>query len=185
MQIVGGVHKGIRLAAPKGKATRPTSARTREAVFNILAHGTQGFAFESIRVLDLFAGTGALGLEAISRGSSFCLFVDDQAEARALIRQNVETLGLTGHTKIFKRDATDLGPIQSLKPFGLVFLDPPYDKGLGEKALVSLLDGGWLVPDAILVLEERHGVEVHLPDGFELLDQRRHGEAQTLILKSD
>ena len=185
MQIVGGVHKGVKLAAPKGQATRPTSARTREAVFNILAHGIEGFAFAGTRVLDLFAGTGALGLEAISRGSSFCLFVDDQADARALIRQNVETLGLTGHTKIFRRDATDLGPIQSLKRFDLVFADPPYDKGLGEKALVSLREGGWLVPGAILVLEERHGVEVQLPDGFALLDQRRHGEAQTLIVKSD
>jgi len=133
MQIVGGVHKGVKLAAPKGQATRPTSARTREAVFNILAHGIEGFSFEGVRVLDLFAGTGALGLEAISRGGSFCLFVDDQADARALIRQNVETLELMGHTKVFRRDATDLGPIQSLKPFALVFLDPPYDKGLGER----------------------------------------------------
>jgi len=183
MQIVGGVHKGARLAAPKGQATRPTSARTREAVFNILAHGIEGFSFEGTRVLDLFAGTGALGLEAISRGSRFCLFVDDQADARALIRQNVETLGLTGHTKVFKRDATNLGPIQSLKPFDLVFLDPPYGKGLGEKALLSLRDGGWLIQGAIIVLEERHDVEVQQPDHFEILDQRRHGEAQTIIFK--
>ncbi len=183
MQITGGVHKGAKLAAPKGQATRPTSARTREAVFNILAHGIEGFAIASTRVLDLFAGTGALGLEAISRGSSFCLFVDDQADARAFIRQNVETLGLTGHTKVFKRDATNLGPIQARKPCDLVFADPPYDKQLGEKAMVSLRDGGWLVPGAILVLEERHGVEVVLPEGFMLLDQRRHGEAQTLIMR--
>jgi 16S rRNA (guanine966-N2)-methyltransferase len=126
MRIVGGKFRGRPLATPAHEGTRPTSDRVREAVFNILAHGIEDFSFDGVKVLDLFAGTGALGLEALSRGAAFCLFVEEDAEARGLIRRNVEALGLTGVTKIFRRDATDLGEAGNRGDAGLVFLDPPY-----------------------------------------------------------
>ena len=146
MRIVGGTLRGRALAAPADAAIRPTSDRVRESVFNILSHGIPGFAIEGTRVLDLFAGTGALGLEALSRGAAHCLFVEEGAEARALIRRNVEAFSLTGVSKIFRRDATSLGPAGSQAPFGLAFLDPPYGKGLAERALDSAAAGGWLAP---------------------------------------
>src|SRR3954471_2088718 len=124
MRIVGGRLRGRALAAPKSQTIRPTADRLRESLFNILAHA-YGDPVTGARVLDLFAGTGALGLEAISRGAAFALFVDDGAEARALMRQNVETLGLAAATRIFRRDATKLGPAHPVEPFSLVFLDPP------------------------------------------------------------
>src|SRR6185295_10828377 len=145
MRIVGGRLRGRALAAPKSQAIRPTADRLRESLFNILVHA-YGDPVVGARVLDLFAGTGALGLEAVSRGAAFALFVDDAAAARALLRENVATLGLGGTTRIFRRDATRLGPAHPLDPFGLVFLDPPYGKKLAEKALVSARDGGWLAP---------------------------------------
>ena len=145
MRIVGGRLRGRKLAAPSSQAIRPTSDRLRESLFNILAHA-YGDPVTGARVLDLFAGTGALGLEALSRGAAFALFVDDGAEARALIRENVATLGLGGVTRIFRRDATRLGPVHPLAPFSLAFLDPPYGKGLAEQALASAHDGGWLRP---------------------------------------
>src|SRR6185369_3743200 len=147
MRIVGGRLRGRALAAPKSLGIRPTADRLRESLFNILAHA-YGDPVSGARVLDLFAGTGALGLEALSRGAAFALLVDDGAEARALIRQNVEALGTAGVSRIFRRDATKLGPAHPLEPFSLVFLDPPYGKGLAERALVSAHDGGWLAPDA-------------------------------------
>ena len=134
MRIVGGRLGGRTLAGPKSQAIRPTSDRLRESLFNILAHA-HGDPVTGARVLDLFAGTGALGLEAMSRGAAFTLFIDDGAQARALIRQNVEALGLGGITRIFRRDATRLGAAHPNEPFGLVFLEPPYRKGLAEKAL--------------------------------------------------
>ena len=144
MRIVGGTFKGRSLAGPTGAATRPTSDRVREAIFNILTHGIDGFTLEGARVLDLFAGTGALGLEAMSRGARICQFVDDSAEARGLIRRNADALGLISQCKIWRRDATKLGPCAPQPGFDLVFADPPYGKGLGEKALQSLVDGQWL-----------------------------------------
>ena len=135
-------------------------------MFNILAHGIPEFELAGARVLDLFAGTGALGLEALSRGAAFCLFVEQEAEARALIRRNVEALGLTGVTKIFRRDATELGPAGRNGGFALAFLDPPYGQGLAERALASAVEGGWLAPGAITVIEERKGTGVALPAGF-------------------
>src|SRR5262245_54723789 len=147
MRIVGGRLRGRALAAPKSQDIRPTADRLRESLFNILAHG-YGDPANGARVLDLFAGTGALGLEAISRGAAFTLFVDDGAEARSLMRANVDTLGLGGITKIFRRDATKLGDAHPVEPFALVFLDPPYGKGLAEKALASARDGGWLASGA-------------------------------------
>src|SRR6267142_1466265 len=151
MRIVGGRLRGRALAAPKSQAIRPTADRLRESLFNILLHA-YGDPVSGARVLDLFAGTGALGLEAISRGAAFALFVDDGAEARALLRQNVATLGLGGVTRIFRRDAAKLGPAHPIEPFSLVFLDPPYGHGLAEKALAAALGGGWLADDALVVV---------------------------------
>ncbi|HWV52380.1 16S rRNA (guanine(966)-N(2))-methyltransferase RsmD, partial [Pseudorhodoplanes sp.] len=148
MRIVGGKFRGRTLAGPKSQAIRPTSDRTRESIFNILAHA-YGDPVTDARALDLFAGTGALGLEALSRGAAFALFVDDGAEARALIRQNIETLGTAGVSRIFRRDATKLGDVHPNEPFSLIFLDPPYGKGLAEKALASALTGGWLNHNAL------------------------------------
>jgi len=165
MRIVGGRLGGRPLAAPKSQNIRPTSDRLRESLFNILAHGYDD-AITGARVLDLFAGTGALGLEAMSRGAAFALFIDDGAEARALIRQNVEALGLGGITRIFRRDATQLGAVHPNEPFGLVFVDPPYRKGLAERALVSLRDGGWLAPDALVIVEEATDSGFAAPEGF-------------------
>src|SRR5262245_44341850 len=150
MRIVGGRLRGRALAAPKSNAVRPTADRLREALFNILVHAYDDPVTDA-RVLDLFAGTGALGLEALSRGASFALFVDDGAEARALLRENVATLGLGGATRIFRRDATRLGDAHPVEPFSLVFLDPPYGKGLAEQALAAARAGGWLTAGALVV----------------------------------
>lgn len=181
MRIVGGRLRGRPLEVPSDQATRPTSDRVREAAFNILAHGIDAAVIEGARVLDLFAGTGALGIEAVSRGAAFCLFVDEHAEARGVIRENVEALGLTGVTKIFRRDATDLGPSGKYANFTLAFLDPPYAKGLCEKALVSAADNGWLADGAIIVLEERKDAEITLPTRFVELDRRTWGDTQMVF----
>jgi 16S rRNA (guanine966-N2)-methyltransferase len=183
MRIVAGQFRGRPLAAPEGVHTRPTSDRVREAVFNILEHGVAGFSLAGLRVLDLFAGTGALGLEALSRGAAFCLFVEEDAAARGLIRRNIETLGLTGVTKVFRRNATDLGPAGNRGGFGLAFLDPPYERGLSERALASAAAGGWLVPGAVAVIEERRRATVALPPGFSPLDQRTWGDTQVLLAR--
>jgi 16S rRNA (guanine966-N2)-methyltransferase len=183
MRIVGGTLRGRSISSPQHEGLRPTADRVRESLFNILAHGVEGFSLEGARVIDLFAGTGALGLEAISRGAAFCLFVDNDAEARALIRTNIEKFGLTGVTRIFRRDATDLGPVGTMMPFDLAFLDPPYGNRLGERALVSLTEGNWLVPGAIIVLEERAGISVALPEGLAEIDRRTYGDTQILIAR--
>jgi 16S rRNA (guanine966-N2)-methyltransferase len=183
VRIVAGRFRGRQLAAPGDDRTRPTSDRVREAAFNVLNHGIPGCTMAGARVLDLFAGTGALGLEALSRGAAFCLFVEEDAAARALIRRNVEALGLTGATKIFRRDATDLGPAGRNDGFSLVFLDPPYGRGLGERALASAAAGGWLADGAVAVLEERKGQAPVLPGGFALLDQRTWGDTQVLFAR--
>lgn len=184
MRVVGGTHRGRALATPQHEGLRPTSDRVRESVFNILAHGVPDFAIEGVRVIDLFAGTGALGIEAISRGAGYCLFVEEAPDARALIRTNVEALGLTGVTRIFRRDATDLGPAGNMEPYALAFLDPPYGKALAEKALVALRDGRWLTPDAVVVLEERADAAVALPDGFAEIDRRTWGDTQVIFARS-
>jgi 16S rRNA (guanine966-N2)-methyltransferase len=183
LRIVAGSLRGRPLAPPKDDTTRPTSDRVREAMFNILAHGAASVDLAGARVLDLFAGTGALGLEAVSRGAQFVVFVEDDAGARAVIRTNVEAFGLTGQTKIFRRDATDMGPSAQMGMFDVAFLDPPYGQGLGERALVSLAGGGWLKPDAAVVLEERRDVAVALPPGFKLADQRTWGDTQAIFAR--
>ncbi len=183
MRIVGGRFRGRTIVSPTHEGTRPTSDRVRESIFNILAHGSVAVSMEGARVLDLFAGTGALGLEALSRGAAFCMFVDDDADARGVIRENVEAFGLTGVTKIFRRDATSLGDGGKHAGFSLVFLDPPYDMGLAERALQSAAVGGWLVPGAIAVIEERTGAAVALPAGYENLDQRSWGDTQVVFAR--
>jgi 16S rRNA (guanine966-N2)-methyltransferase len=185
MRIVAGRLKGKSLLGPRTDSVRPTSDRLRESIFNILAHGLMKFDIHNpmtnARVLDLFAGTGGLAIEALSRGASFAALVDIGTEARGLLRGNVEACGLGGVTKILRRDATKLGAVSPFEPFNIVFCDPPYGKGLGEKALQSAISGGWLVPGAIVVLEERQGLEISLPEPITLLDQRTVGEGQILI----
>jgi len=182
MRIVGGRLGGRILAAPKSQAIRPTSDRLRESLFNILAH-RYGDPLPGARVLDLFAGTGALGLEAMSHGAAFALFIDDGTEARALMRQNVEALGLGGVTRIFRRDAARLGAVHPNEPFGIVFLDPPYRKGLAEKSLVSLRDGGWLAPDALVVVEEAADAGLAPPEGFADIERRRYDDTEFTFLR--
>ena len=182
MRIVAGRLGGRILAAPKDRAIRPTSDRLRETLFNVLFHA-HGDPVSGVRVLDLFAGTGALGLEAMSRGAAFALFVDDGVAARGLIRANVETLGLGGITRIFRRDATRLGPVHPLKPFSLAFADPPYHQGLGERALASAREGGWLTPGAIVVVEEGIG-RMTAPEGFEELERRGYDDTELVFLKT-
>src|SRR3954467_14506296 len=177
MRIVGGRLRGRALEAPKSQAIRPTADRLRESLFNILTHA-YGDAVEGARVLDLFAGTGALGLEALSRGAAFVLFVDDGAEARALLRGNVDALGAGRATKVYRRDATRLGPAHPMEPFSLAFLDPPYGRGLAGQALVSARDGGWLTPEGLIVIEETAEAEFAAPAGFEEIERREYGDTQ-------
>jgi 16S rRNA (guanine966-N2)-methyltransferase len=183
MRIVGGRFRGRSLKGPSSQAVRPTSDRLRESIFNILAHGYDDPS-EGARVIDLFAGTGALGLEAISRGAKFALFVDDGSEARALLRENVEALGLGGQTRIFRRDATKLGDAPAGEKFTLAFLDPPYGKGLAPRALNELVTGQWLAPGALCVIEEEASADVALPAGMERLDHRAYGETQIIFARS-
>ena len=182
MRIVGGRLRGRTLVSPRSEAIRPTADRLRETLFNILAH-SYGDPVTGARVLDLFAGTGALGLEAASRGAVFVLFVDDGAEARALLRENVEALGLGGTTRIFRRDATKLGPAHPLEPFWLAFLDPPYGHGLAEQALITARDGGWLVPQALVVVEEAADANFMAPEGYEEMERREYGDSELMFLQ--
>ena len=183
MRIVGGRLRGRALAGPRSDAIRPTADRLRESLFNILIHA-YGDPVTGARVLDLFAGTGALGLEAISRGAAYALFLDEAAPARALIRQNVEALGLGGVTRIFRRDATKLGPARPVEPFSLAFLDPPYGRGLAEKALTSARTGGWLAPDALIVVEEAAEAGFTAPEGFEEIERRSYDDTMIVFLRS-
>jgi 16S rRNA (guanine966-N2)-methyltransferase len=182
MRIVGGRLRGRVLATPKSHAIRPTAERLREAIFNVLVHA-YGNPVADARVLDLFAGSGALGLEALSRGAAFALFVDSAAEARALLRENVTALGLGGVSRIFRRDATKLGPREPLDPFSLAFLDPPYGEGLAEKALVSAAAGRWLTPEAMVVVEEAATAKFVAPAGFAELERRDYDDTEVVVLR--
>ncbi len=186
MRIVGGKHKGRAITPPKGRNTRPTSDRAREAMFNVLAHAEWAPAIEGARVIDLFAGSGALGFEAMSRGAGFCLFVETDAAARGAIRDNIDALQLFGHTRLHRRDATALGdkPANLGEPFDLVFLDPPYGKGLGEQALDKLASGGWVSAHACAVLEV--GAE-ETPDtpGWVVENEKEYGAAKVLFLSRE
>ena len=185
MRIVAGKFKGRELLGPTSIATRPTSDRVRESLFNILAHGVEGFEMEGARVMDLFAGTGALGLEALSRGAKFCQFVEESAEARGIIRKNADAFGAIGQCKIWKRDATDLGPCAPQSPFELAFIDPPYGQGLGKKALQALVDGSWLTAGGMVVLEDSDAAEVAEVVGLTLVDTRIYGAACVRIYRKD
>jgi len=182
MRIVSGRLRGRTLIAPRSQAIRPTADRLRETLFNILVHA-YGDPVTGARVLDLFAGTGALGLEAISRGAAFALLVDERAEARALMRENVEALGLGGVTRIFRRDATKLGAAHPVEPFSLVFLDPPYGQELAEKALASARAGGWLTPEALIVVEEAAAARFKPPDGFGESERRGYDDTELIFLR--
>jgi 16S rRNA (guanine966-N2)-methyltransferase len=182
MRVVGGRLRGRPLAGPKSSAIRPTADRLRESLFNILTHA-YGDPVDGARVLDLFAGTGALGIEAISRGAAFVQLVDDGAEGRALIRENVAALGLGGVTRIFRRDATKLGPAHPAEPFSLIFLDPPYGQNLATAALGSARAGGWFAPDALIVVEEAVKSAFTAPDGFAELERRRYDDTELVFLR--
>jgi 16S rRNA (guanine966-N2)-methyltransferase len=182
MRVVGGTLRSRPIAAPKSSAIRPTADRLREALFNILIHG-HGDPVAGARVMDLFAGTGALGIEALSRGARYALFVDDGAEARALLRENTQSLGLAGVTRIFRRDATRLGPAHPVEPFTLAFLDPPYGKALAEKALVSARDGGWLASGATVVVEEAKDAGFKAPDRYDELNRRAYDDTEFVFLR--
>ena len=184
MRIIGGKYKGTGLTSVgKGDVSahlRPTSDRVRESIFNLLINGGYGDPITDARVLDLFAGTGALGFEALSRGAAYALFIDEGAKARALIRQNIDILRAIGQTKLFRRDATKLGPVVG-ETYDLIFLDPPYGKSLGDKAVVAARDGGWLAGDALIVWEE--GSQQVAPHGFVMLDARKYGDTWVHILR--
>jgi 16S rRNA (guanine966-N2)-methyltransferase len=182
MRVVGGRLRGRRLAGPKTKSIRPTADRLRESLFNILRHG-YGDPVTGARVLDLFAGTGALGIEALSRGAVFALLVDEGAEARALIRENVAALGLGGVTRVFRRDATRLGPAHPVAPFALAFLDPPYGQELAAAALASARDGGWFTPDALIVVEEAAESAFAAPEDFSEVERRAYDDTEFVFLR--
>ena len=182
MRIVGGRLRGRPLAAPTSQAIRPTADRLRKSLFNILVHAYDDPVTDA-RVLDLFAGTGALGFEALSRGAAFALFVDEGAQARALLRENVATLGLGGVSRIFRRDATRLGAAHPIEAFSLAFLDPPYGRGLAEEALASARAGGWLAPGALAVVEEAAKPGFNVPEGFDELERRSYDDSALIMLR--
>ncbi|HXQ11405.1 MAG TPA: 16S rRNA (guanine(966)-N(2))-methyltransferase RsmD [Caulobacteraceae bacterium] len=189
MRIAGGLYRGRSIGAPPGLATRPTADRARQAVFNMLEHAAWSPGLIAARVIDLFAGSGALGLEALSRGAASCLFVDTDERARAAIRDNLEALdpkgGLLGRSRVLRRDATTLGERSTagVEPFGFAFLDPPYGQGYGESALAALGAGGWLEAGAICVLEEGARETDAIVAGFQTLDARRYGAARVQLLR--
>lgn len=183
MRIVGGAMRGRTLRSPDHEGLRPTSDKVRESLFNILAHGIDEFELEGAKVLDLFAGTGALGLEALSRGATYCLFVENSARARAIIQHHLTEFGLGGVTRIFRRDATDLGPAGPRDRYDLVFADPPYGKGFGAQALGAAIEGGWLAPGAVVILEEAADADVTLPAGLEPIDERSYGATRIILAR--
>lgn len=185
MRIVGGQFKGRTLTTPDGRNTRPTSDRAREAIFNILAHADWAPDLNGARVMDVFAGSGALGFEAMSRGAGFCLFVETDDAARGAIRDNVESFGLFGNTRVHRRDATQLGvrPGSQAEAFNICFLDPPYRKGLGEQALDCLISGNWLSEDATIVFERAADEDDFATDVWDIINTKIYGAAQVLFLK--
>jgi 16S rRNA (guanine966-N2)-methyltransferase len=184
VRIVGGAHRGTRLAAPPpgDRRIRPTADRVRESLFNLLAHGAGGDLVTGARVLDLFAGTGALGLEALSRGARTALLVERAPDAAALVEANIARLRAGDRARLLRRDATRLGSCAE-KPFTLAFLDPPYGRGLGERAVAGALSGGWLAPGGVVVWEESALPAV--PAGLTLLDSRRYGDTMIALLRRD
>ena len=186
MRIVAGDLRGRTLVAPKGHSTRPTADRTRQALFNVLEHAAWGPGVKGVRVADLFAGSGSLGLEALSRGAAHGLFVDSDPAAIAAIGDNLATLKLLDRASVRRLDATRLAPMGSGDaPFDLVFLDPPYAKGLAEPALAALRSGRWLAGDAFVVVERgTEEAELAAP-GFEVLDSRSWGAARVWFMRPE
>ena len=182
MRIVGGSLRGRRLVGPRSDAIRPTSDRLREALFNVLAHAYDN-AVQGARVLDLFAGTGALSFEALSRGADYALLVDEGAEARGIIRENIEELGLEGSTRLYRRDATKLGVAQAIGRFSLVFCDPPYGRDLAPAALQAAAQGDWLEPEALVLVEEAASVTPILPNAFTTVERRDYGETAVTFFR--
>jgi 16S rRNA (guanine966-N2)-methyltransferase len=180
MRIIGGSLKGRALKSPGSDRVRPTSDRLRETIFNILIDG-YGNPIERARVIDLFAGTGAMGLEALSRGAGFVLFVEQAAAACAILRANIRTLGLECAARILRRDARKLGIAPEGEKYSLIFLDPPYGRGLAPPALAALREGGWLAENALLAIEDSASAMVRLPDGFALAETRRFGKTQIVL----
>jgi 16S rRNA (guanine966-N2)-methyltransferase len=183
MRIVSGTYRGRALVAPKGHSTRPTADRTRQALFNVLEHAPWSHGLRGLRVLDLFAGSGALGLEALSRGAIFCVGIDLDEDARAAIERNAKALGAAGDIAVRRADATRLGPRADPAPFDLVFLDPPYGTGMNEPALAALGRHGWLAPGAIVVVERGTSEAPLIATGYERLDSRDWGAARVYFLR--
>ena len=183
MRIIAGSWRGRHLITPADDRIRPTSDRVRGAIFNILTHGVDEFVLEGARVIDLFAGTGALGFEALSRGAAHCIFVEKDSAARTLLSRNIALLDFDASCEILAVDAARLGPAGRRPPCNLAFLDPPYGKGLGERALAALAEGRWLAPGAIIVAEESTGATIAWPAGYEVLDVRRWGDTQAAFAR--
>ena len=185
MRVIAGTYRSRQLTAPRGTATRPTSDRARQVLFDVIAHAAWAPDLDGAKVIDLFAGSGGLGFEALSRGAVYCLFVETDEQARGAIRENMDALGLFGETRVHRRDAADLGVCHSSAggPFDLAFLDPPYRKGLGERALAELLNGGWLRPGALIVFERGADEPDPEVEGYELIDARVWGAARVLFLR--
>ncbi len=185
IRIVGGKHRGRPLVTPEGQSTRPTSSRAREALFNVLMHARwQGDGTSPLigaRVLDGFAGSGALGLEALSRGAAHATFLDSDPAAVKAIGDNLRKLGETGAARVVRADATR--PPPGREPCDLVFLDPPYRSGLAVAALSALAQAGWLAPAAVATVELAANEDALPAEGFEMLDERRYGAAKIVILK--
>ncbi|MDO5620196.1 MAG: 16S rRNA (guanine(966)-N(2))-methyltransferase RsmD [Paracoccus sp. (in: a-proteobacteria)] len=183
MRIVGGRLRGLKLAdvgeGDPAAHLRPTTDRVRETIFNLLENA-HSLRLDGMRVLDLFAGTGALGLEALSRGAARVAFVDDGAKARALLRSNIEKARAMGETDVWRRDATRLGPNRG-PGYDLILLDPPYDTGLGEAAIASALDGNWIAPGATIMWEDARPPLIPAP--LRQIDQRRYGDTTITICR--
>lgn len=183
MRIIAGRHRGRALAAPPGTSVRPTSDRAREALFDILAHGrfSDGPAYLDAQVLDAFAGTGAFGLEALSRGARYVTFLEKDRDARAALAENVKKLGETAHCGVLAADA--LKPPRGTGPCNLVFLDPPYHEDLAAPALTALAAAGWIADGALVVVEIAAKQAFAAPAGFAVLDERKYGAARLVFMR--
>lgn len=180
MRIVSGKHKGRPLLVPTGLDTRPTSDRAREAIFNVLEHGVPGPGLRGARVMDVFAGTGALGLEALSRGAEHCTFVENNAGARRVLDENIQALNETQASTLIKAKAEAIG--ETGHPCDYAFLDAPYNKGLSEPALQALADGGWLKDDCVVMVEVAKAEALPVLDGFSVHKEKNYGAARAVFL---
>ena len=185
MRVTAGKHRGRKLAVPAGREVRPTSDRARQALFNILEHGGLGDGGGSpvrdAHILDAFAGSGALGLEALSRGAASATFMETAAPALDAIRRNVEACREEEKTEILRADATR--PPRARTACNVIFLDPPYRQDLAAPALEALAKAGWLSQGAICCIEVAADEDFTPPEGFEELDERRYGAARIVLVR--